>query len=201
MKLHEIVEMARIIPFPHPELDDDTVKRSIDAVRDGKVIPIEGSKFNILLKNRDYALQRASDGAVLGWMILEPKTKIGSTKVYPVANIQVLPKYRNSIAALMLVNGVRQIIDAPLCIDGPILLGGQSLLNALAKRPNIAKVFTIDKQTGERRPYRQVDVTDDDRRAVLIERTLDKLALRLRHPGGQTKLICSYFEEFHHDLL
>lgn len=202
MKLHEIIEMARIVPFDHPEFPDDGVAANIANYKAvGQVIPIEGGKFNILKRIHDYALQRVSDREVLGWIILDPKTTLGKRSVYPIVNIQILPKYRKTGAAMMLVHAVRQIVNAPLCVDGPILNGGQSMLLSLAKRSSVVRISTFDKRTGEKKPYDPTDLPEDNSRAVLIEKTYDQLAIRLRHPGGQIKLICSYFEDLHKELL
>lgn len=169
--------------------------------KSGQVVPIESGKFNILKHNNDYGLQRASDGEVLGWIVLEPKKTIGGRSVHPIANIQILPKFRSSGAAMILIHAVRQIVNAPLCADGPILNGGQALMMSLSKRSNVVSIYTFDKRTGDTKPYDPRDLPDDNSRAVLIERTWDKLSLRLRRPGGQTKLVCSYFEDLHRDLL
>lgn len=201
MKLHEIVEMARIVPFNHPEFDSDAVNATIGYLKTGQVIPIEGGKFNILKHERDYGLQRASDGEVIGWVVLEPRKTLGNRVVHPIANIQILPKFRNSGAAVILIHAVRQLAGAPICADGPILNGGQALIMALTKHSKVVSVYTFDKKTGDQRPYDPNDLPDDDSRAVLIERTRDELAIRLRYPVGQIKLVCSYFEELHRDLL
>lgn len=201
MKLVHILEMATPVGM-HPEYSGSQVDQAIAWIkRNATSTPIEGSKFNILHKQGSFALERASDGEVLGWVMFDPKVQKYGQVVNPLVNIQILPQYRKTIAALMLINGVRQIADAPVYIDNPVFKNGQEFLAALAKRPSLANVKVIDKETGETKPYRPGDIKSDDSTAILIERAPIELSGKCYLPGGSVDVVYSVFEDYHHQLL
>jgi hypothetical protein len=202
MKLRQVYEMA--VPVgTHPEYTDDQVKDAVEWLLDGGTsTPIEGSKFNIVQRDDTFGLQRESDKSVLGWVILGRKRKLFGQEVRPIANIQVLPQYRNTVAVLMLLNGIRALVKEPIYVDDVVFAGGQKLISAISRRPNIGSVYTIDKRTGEKRTYRDGDLTLADDTAILIERVDTPLSGMSILPGGsQSEVIYSFFEEFHQELL
>lgn len=186
----------------HPEYDEIQVQRAIEWIKtNSKIIPIEGSKFNIVHKEGSYALQRAHDGEILGWVLFDPKIKVHGKVVNPLVNIQILPRYRKTIAALMLINGIRQIIDDPVYIDNVVFTGGQEFLNSLAKRPDITNVFAINKNTGDMTRYVPSDLKMDDSNAIILERGPIELSGKSFLPGGYINIVYSFFEEFHSEVL
>jgi hypothetical protein len=186
----------------HPEFPPEAVENAVRWVKDGgTVTPIEGSKFHILRRDRTYALGRSSDGEILGWVIFGEKVEKFGRIVNPIINIHILPKYRGTIAALMLITGTRGSLTGPVWVDGVVFTGGVELLRGLGKRPNLLRVTTVHKKTGETAEYKPDDITLDDLTAILIEQINLPTRGEVLLPGGGIGVVYSLFEEFHPELL
>jgi len=131
----------------HPEIPPEGIEQTKQWFSSkGSSTPIEGGKYILVRVGLDFALFRVRDNELLGWIMLKPAVSKFGTLVYPFGNIQILPKYRNTAAILILINAMRIALDHPIYVDDPIFTAGQSLLNAIAKRPNMPDVYTVDKK-------------------------------------------------------
>lgn len=196
-----LAEMA--VPVgTHPEFSPEDVANAIVWINDGPTVtPIEGSKFNILRKDRTYALQRASDGVILGWVMFGEAVERFGRLVNPIVNIHILPKFRGTVAALMLITGTRASLTGPVWVDGVVFRGGTELLAGLARRPHLLQVTTVDKTTGETKAYEPGDLTLNDATAIMLEQVSLPTSGVTPLPGGGVKVVYSLFEEFHAELL
>jgi hypothetical protein len=98
------------------------------------------------------------------------------------------------MAAMVLINSVRETVDLPVIVDNTIFTGGQRLLNAIAKRPTaLPSIFTLNKQTGEKKPYDPADLVIDRDTAFVLEQSQYGLVQDIRYPGGSTKVVMEYF--------
>lgn len=163
--------------------------------------PIEGGKFELLQKGSSYGLLRTRDQRVLGWVLLGKPISRNYRFMYPLINIQVLPEFRNTVAVLVLINAVRMVIQHPVYIDNPVFAGGESLLNAIAKRANLPDVYIVNKQTGEKTMYRAGMLTQPEDVGVLFNRTHLVYSMQDYYPGGSREITLSLFEDFHSELL
>lgn len=193
MKLWDLFEAIPV--GKHPEFTQEQIRSAEAWLRDdSSSLPIEGGRYNILHKEGTYALERVSSGEILGWVMFDQKIQRFGREVNPLTNIQILPRYRNTTALLILINSVRELIDGPVYIDDPIFKDGQQLLSALSKRPNMPKVFTVDKNTGDVKPYSSGDLSLDDSTAVMLEKTYHGLSGSVHLPGQQINTTYILFE-------
>jgi hypothetical protein len=194
MKIQELAEMA-MLGATHPEFTDDQVHQAVQWLSTGSIErPVEGGKFLLLQKGNSYALKRARDDQILGWVLLDSPTTIAGVRGYPLVNIQILPQYRNSIAVMVLINSVREVVDLPVIVDNTVFTGGQQLLNAIAKRPTaLPSIFTLNKRTQEKRPYDPADMVIDRDTAFVLEQSQYGLVQDIKYPGGSTPVVMEYF--------
>lgn len=181
MKLREMaVAVGR-----HPEYSTPEVNAAVDWLKNAsEVTQLEGNKFTLLRKGNSFALKRNRDQQILGWVLIDPLTKLFGRMFYPLVNIQVLPEYRNSIVAFLLIHGIREVLDYPVIVDNPVFLGGQRLLDAMAKRESLPNVLLLDKKTGDVMPYTSGSLSAEDKYAVVLEHTLAGLNWASEIPGG-----------------
>jgi len=203
MKLSQIFnEMAWATGSPHPEFSPEMIEQTKQwfLTKSSATTPIEGGKFTIVQKSGSYGLVRARDQELLGWVLLDQKKRLFQQFVYPLVNIQILPRYRNTIAILVLINAIRSIADHPIYVDDPIFQDGQSLLNAISKRGGIAKVFTVDKKTGTKTPYSSTDLNLESDVGILLEQSFIKLSHRDVFPGGSREVVLELFAGYTSEL-
>jgi hypothetical protein len=205
MKLQHILdEMAYKTTTQHPEFPQEQVDGFAKWIQDGSVAhPVEGGKFKVLQKEFAFALFRARDEALLGWVLLDAEKTEYGISAYPLKNIQILPKYRNTAAIVVLINAMRLILNRPVLIDNPIFSGGQSLLKAIIARPDtMPRVKTINKRTGEVKQYTDMDLVYDDTIAVLLEQLHWKLTHCDILPGGYSRdIVLEFFSTYTTDLI
>lgn len=196
MKLKDIFEMA----YPtgkHPEFTSDQIIQATKYLQDGRMIPIEGGKFTLVIKDVYYALNRTDTDEIVGWTVIKPPITVYNTTVCPMDNIQVLPQYRNTSVILVLINAVREVVKHPVWIDGPVFQGGQQLLNALQKR-QLAKMFMIDKTNGDILPFDQSLLSLEDKYGIMLDHSVG-LEWNSMFPGGNIDIIHELFGP--HDYL
>lgn len=190
MKLSDILEMAYPVGS-HPEFTTDQISQATSYLADGKTIPVEGGKFTLVIKDVYYALKRTDSDQLVGWVVTKPPITIHGLTVVPVDNIQIIPQYRNTTAVLILINAIREVINHPVWIDGPIFHDGQQLLNALQKR-NLATMTMIDKSTGTSVPFDPSLITLDDKYGIMLEHGVG-LMWNSTFPGGHFSIIHELF--------
>jgi hypothetical protein len=200
MKLNDIVEMARPAGT-HPEFTDDQVNDASQWLADADVITtIENDRFDIIRKENTIALRRRDTNAIVGWVLLGKVTKVYGREMYPLVNIQILPKYRHTSAIMVLVNAVRELTEYPIYVDNAVFTGGQQLLLSLQKH-GLANVLTMNKQTGDLTPYKVGDLTHDDSHAIVLERT--RLGLHGSYLPGHPDVLTQipFFENMCNEIL
>ena len=204
MKLQHISEMAyKAKAFP--EYTEAQMNLVVDWLSNAEELTLlEGGKFKLVVKkNADastYAIKRTTDDTILGWVIVDLKTNKYGTQCYPLVMIFVVPTFRGTPVVLMLINALREMLDAPLYVDGAIFAAGQKLFSAVIKR-NMVKASTVNKQTGEVTPYADGDLTHSDDNAFIFEQTSSGLygCYLPGHPEVRTYF--NWYEEFHEDVL
>lgn len=184
MKLCDVFE--NMLSGKHPEYGDADVVAAAAWFRDGNydVVPIENRKFELLRKANSFGLFRKRDDALLGWVLFEKPVSQYGIKFYPLVNIQILPPYRNTLAAWLLINGVRGVLDLPVVIDNTIFAGGQQLLIAMAKRASMPSVSVIDKTTGAIHPFDVSKLKIDTNTAFMLEHGTGFIVVECAYPGG-----------------
>lgn len=184
MKLCDVFE--NMLSGKHPEYDNDEVAAAATWFRDGNhdIIPIENHKFVLVRKANSVGLFRKRDGALLGWVLFENPVSQYGLRFYPLVNIQILPPYRNTLAAWLLINGVRGVLDLPVVIDNTLFSGGQQLLIAMSKRASMPNVSVIDKTTGTVHPFDVSKLKIDPNTAFLLEHGIGFIMVECAYPGG-----------------
>lgn len=203
MKLQRIFnEMSWATQTAHPEISSEGIEQTKQwFLSKGSFTPIEGGKFTLVRVGLDFALFRERDHELLGWVMLKPTVSKFGTTVYPFGNIQILPKYRNTAAILILINAMRIVLDHPIYIDDPIFTAGESLLNAIAKRPDMPDVYTIDKKTGQKLPYTSTDLQMNSNIGILVEQTFWTLSHCVTLPGGKGfNVVLEFFTNIRGDI-
>jgi hypothetical protein len=155
----------------------------------------EGGKFSLHKKDKYYILKK--NDQLVGWLTLGDTTYLGQ-QYYSFDLIYIMPQYRNTRATLLLVYGVKELLDKPIIVDGMLFVKGRELLNAVYTRDRY-KISTVDKKTGERTRYRPSDlVVDKDKNFVIIESTGMGLHFDDQLPGQNPyKMYFSLFERLH----
>lgn len=203
MKLKQVfTEMSWATQTAHPEISPEGLEQTKQWFSsNGSFTPIEGGKYTFVRVGLDFALFRERDRELLGWVMLKPAIRKFGTTVYPFGNIQILPKYRNTAATLILINAMRIVLDHPIYVDDPIFTAGQSLLNAIAKRPDMPDVYAIDKKTGEKTPYASTDLQANSDIGILLEQTFWTLSHNVTLPGGDDiHVILEFFTDLRSDI-
>lgn len=173
----------------HPEFSASEVSAAEEWLRTGgSPVKIENDKFELIRKANSFGLFRARDGALLGWVLLDAPTNMYGIDCYPLVNIQVLPQYRKSMAAWLLINGVRGVLDLPVVIDNTLFAGGQQLLKSLAKRASMPSVSVLDKVTGNLRPFVNTDVEINANTAFVLESGSMFIVAECAYPGGVVRI-------------
>lgn len=198
MKLNQVLEQAYATKGAHPEFSTQQTADAKQWLLNGGVKhSIESDKFFIVEKYNSYGIFRQRDQELIGWILLQPVQTIHGLTVHPLVNIQILPKYRNTAAILILITALRVLLKHPVYIDDPIFTGGERLLDALAKRADMPNVKVLDKNTGNIRDYKQGELTVGSTDAILIE----KFNISYEHtdsfPGGSRVITLALCESYH----
>jgi hypothetical protein len=168
----------------------------VEYVRDApEITKFEGGNFSLHKKDKYYIIKK--NDQLVGWLTLGDNTYDGQ-QYYTFELIYILPQFRKTKATLLLVYGVKELLDKPVIVDGMLFVDGKDLLNAVYARDRF-KISTVDKKTGERTPYRPSDlVVDMDKNFVIIESTNFGFYFNDRLPGDPNHKICiSLFEHLH----
>jgi hypothetical protein len=203
MRLGKLLEMvAYATQSPHPEYSEDEVNGARGWLLDGgHHYEIEGGKFFVVQKETCIGLFRSGDTNVIGWLTLKLGVEVFGVSVYPLGNIQILPKYRNTVAVLMLINAARSLLDRPVYVDDPVFQGGERLLWALAKRPGLPNITVIDKDTGERTAYVSGSLESGANIGLLLECDRSLIEWCDKYPGGERIISLVLFQDFHEELM
>jgi hypothetical protein len=183
MKLQDIFE--NMLSGDHPEFTPMEVSAAGEWFRDGGTsVQLENHKFELIRKGNSFGLFRVRDGALLGWVLFDKSANKYGFACYPLVNIQILPDYRKSMAAWLLINGVRGALDLPVVVDNTVFTGGQQLLVAMAKRASMPKVSVLDKTTGDVKPFVDADIKINPNTAFVLESGHKFVVVECAYPGG-----------------
>lgn len=189
MKITDLIET--ITSGPYPEYTPHQIQSVCDWLSSGSdSIPIEGNRFQLLRKDRTIALQRTNDSVVVGWAVMGDSVEYHGQNMITLKMIYIRQEYRKSIATMLLMNGIRNVVDLPVVVDGAIFADGQRLLDAISKRSNyLPHVYVFDKRTGEKRPYTAGSLTTDVDTCIVLERIEGGIYYTDTLPHGETRRI------------
>lgn len=178
------------------EYSSEQLAGVVDYVKDAsEITKFEGGKFSLHKKDKYYIIKK--NDQLVGWLTLGDNTYDGQ-QYYTFELIYILPQFRKTKATLLLVYGVKELLDKPVIVDGMLFADGKDLLNAVYTRDRF-KISTVDKKTGERTPYTPADlVIDKDKNFVIIESTNFGFYFNDHLPGDPDHRVCiTLFEHLH----
>lgn len=183
MKTSDIFE--NLLAGKHPEFSPADVKTASDWLSvNHTTTPIENGKFELRRRDNTFGLFRTRDSQMLGWVILDTPTDVCGQEYYPLTNIQILPTYRKTMAAWLLINGVRGMLNLPVIIDNVLFADGQQLLTAMAKRAAMPSVSVLHKDTGQKAPFDPSHLVMDQTTAIVLESGAEFIVVECAYPGG-----------------
>ncbi len=199
MKLSEVFKSLN---FPEPSTQD--IQTSLESLKDGKVLnQLEGGKFALLQQDNYYALLRNHDSQIMCWAELVPYS--GKISGLELKMIYVLPQFRNTIATTILVFSVKQYLNQPIIVDGPVSTQGQQLLKAITKRTKHFVVNYANATTGEKQPYQDGMLEPYDKDHIIVVEQQGQVSSNLHEyvmPGGHIhRFVLSFFEDDHDSLM
>lgn len=158
-----------------------------------EITKFEGGNFSLLKKDKHYFLKKGEN--LVGWVTLG-YTTFNDQPYYAFELIYILPQYRQTKATLLLVYGVKELLNHPVIVDGALFTKGKELLTGLHARDRF-KISTVDKKTGEKKPFHPSDLSlDTSKNFVVVEALGLGLYMEGTLPGNPTHRL--YFEVFPH---
>lgn len=202
MKLKQVLSKAvqeiSVTGTPHMTYPQSVVQNAIDWAADAtEITKFEGGQFALLKKDSHYFIKK--NDKLVGWLKLG-STTVGAHKYYTFDSVYILPEYRRTRALVLLLYGVKELLNTPIIVDGPLFADGEDLLNTAARRGRF-RFSIVDKKTGEKTPYDASKLTaDDSLNYVVIESTHLAFFIEGTVPGDPSYRVYTTLLEHIHDI-
>ena len=179
------------------EYSNEDIRSATDNFKNAKEITkMEGEKLSLIFKDGFYALRREQDHTILGWIGIEPSSEFNIVKM-----IYIRSEFRKTGAVLILLNGIKEVLDNPLIItnNSPVFTDGANLIKRLHDNPRFS-IKTLDVNTKEINDFNSNDINNQNK-SIIIENTHLGLFGDYPAPGCSKHHICfTLFEELSEDL-
>lgn len=173
-----------------PSYSDEQLETAVKFFDDARVIEKIEIDYKLLEKQTQYALR--TDGQIVGFATTEIINYF-KTDYLKIKMIYVFEQFRNKKIGLILVHGIKEVVNLPLICDDVISDDGLNLLISISKNKSVFGIKSLDKQTGVISTYKNNDERDMNV-ALIVENKTTGLFREGLLPGSSDRIYLKFIE-------